>query len=128
VIVLDTHAWIWFASESRKLSRAAASAIKRADRIGVHPISCWEVAMLVERDRLRLSMDTREWIDVALARPRVELLPFTSAASVRAAQFGAAFPGDPADRFIVAATLESRATLVSRDERIASWKGIKVIW
>lgn len=128
MIVLDTHAWIWYASDSGDLSRAARAAIRRADTLGVHPISCWEVMLLAERGRVRFRMPPEDWIREALARPKIEILDFSPSAAVRAAQFGNAFPGDPADRFIVAAALEAKAALVTRDERITAWKGVKVIW
>jgi hypothetical protein len=43
-------------------------------------------------------MEVPLWIDRALSRPKVELLPFTATAAVRAAGLGGAFPGDAADR------------------------------
>ena len=128
LIVLDTHAWIWYATESPKLSRVAAAAIRRADVLGVHPVSCWEVMLLADRGRVRFKLPTRDWILAALARPKVEVLPFTPAAAMRAAQLGEEFPSDPADRFIAAAALEEGAPLVTRDARIAAWQGLKVIW
>lgn len=128
MIVLDTHAWIWFASESAKLSRKAAAAIRRADALGVHPISCWEVMLLAERGRVRFRVEPGEWIMAALSRPKIEVLVFSPAAAVRAAQFGDSFPGDPADRFIAAAALEAGAPLVSKDARVGALKGLKVIW
>ena len=84
--------------------------------------------MLVAGNRLRLSMDVARWIDLALAAPRVVLLPFTAAAAVRAAGFGGSFPGDPADRFIVAAALEHAAPLVTRDSRITAWGQVRTLW
>jgi PIN domain nuclease of toxin-antitoxin system len=128
VIVLDTHAWVWYATESRKLSRAAAASIRRADRLGVHPISCWEVMLLVERARLRLTMTAAAWIEQALMRPKIEVLGVGPREAVRAAQLGSGFPGDPADRFIVASALELNASLVSRDAGIAAWGGVPVVW
>lgn len=52
MILLDTHAWIWWVTESIQLSKQAAQAIAQADCLGVHVISCWEVAMLVEKGRI----------------------------------------------------------------------------
>jgi len=126
-VVADTHIWIWHVVESPRLSRAARAALKRAAVIGVHPVSCWEVAMLVEAGRLRLTLPVDAWVEQALSRPRIELLEFSAPAAVRAARFGAAFPGDPCDRFIVAAALEQGAPLVSADARIRDWGGIRVL-
>lgn len=84
--------------------------------------------MLVNGQRLRLGMEVANWIDLALARPKIELLEFTAAAAVRAAGLGGNFPGDPADRFIVAAALELDAPLVTRDSRISDWGKVSTVW
>jgi PIN domain nuclease of toxin-antitoxin system len=128
LIVLDTHAWIWHVAEDVRLGYRARLRIRRAATLGVHPVSCWEVAMLVDRQRLRLNMDVAQWIDLALSQPRVELLPFTASAAIRAAGLGGSFPGDPADRFIVAAALELDAPLVTRDTRISDWGQVPTVW
>jgi PIN domain nuclease of toxin-antitoxin system len=126
--VLDTHAWIWYATDDRRLSRQARTRIGKADRLGVHPVSSWEIAMLVAHGRLRLRQEVAEWIEAALERPKIELLPFSPRAAVRAAGLGDGFPGDPADRFIVATALEMGAPLISSDQSIEAWGGIQVLW
>ena len=128
MIALDTHAWIWYATEDRRLSKQARARIDGARSLGVHPISCWEVAMLSQYGRLKLRMSVDEWVQAALARPKTELLPFLPSAAVRAAGLGGSFPEDPADRFIVATALEMRMPLVTKDTRIKKWGGIETIW
>jgi PIN domain nuclease of toxin-antitoxin system len=128
LIVLDTHAWLWHATDDTRLSRRARAEIENAQTLGVHPVSCWEVAMLVEHGRLRLRIPVSEWVAAALERPKVELLPFFASAAVRAAGLGKEFPSDPADRFIVATALELGASLVTGDRRIHEWGEIRVVW
>jgi PIN domain nuclease of toxin-antitoxin system len=128
VIVLDTHTWLWYATESEKLSKLAKARINRAEALGVHPISCWEIAMLASEGRLKLSMDVTQWVGHALERPKVELLPFTPAAAIRAAGLGGDFPGDPADRLIVGTALEMGAPVVTKDQRITDWGHVQIIW
>jgi PIN domain nuclease of toxin-antitoxin system len=128
LIVLDTHAWIWYASEDPLLSKRAKARIRRTEALGVHPISCWEVAMLSNSGRLKLSIEVSTWVGHALERPRIELLPFTPAAAIRAAGLVGSFPGDPADRFIVATALEMKVPVITRDERIAKWGHVETIW
>ncbi len=65
MIILDTHAWIWWLNETDKLSHHALNAIEQADEIGVPAICCWELAMLVSKQRIGLSMDVLVWIDLA---------------------------------------------------------------
>jgi PIN domain nuclease of toxin-antitoxin system len=59
------------------------------------------VAWLFYHQRLQLNAEVVAWMDEALKRPKIELLPFTPAAAIRAAGLGGSFPSDPADRFIV---------------------------
>ena len=128
MIVLDTHAWIWYASDDPLLSKRAKSRIYRAKALGVHPISCWEVAMLSMARRLRLNVSVSIWVGHALERPKISLLPFTPSAAIRAAGLGGSFPGDPADRFIVATAMEMQAPLMTRDQRITDWGQVETIW
>jgi PIN domain nuclease of toxin-antitoxin system len=129
LIVLDTHAWIWWAGETGHLSPAASQAISEAERIGVCTISCWEVAMLVARRRLELKLDVERWVTAALALPRVVELPLDSRTAARAGTLDRqSFPGDPADRIIYAAAKELGARLISRDTDIAAFDPARVIW
>ena len=128
MIVLDTHAWIWWAVGSRHLPAVARHAIDGADAVGVCAISLWEVAMLVAKQRLELDRAPLEWVKQALALPRVELVQISPAIAVAAAGLSAAFPGDPADRLIVATALQARAAIVTRDSRIRQFAGVTTVW
>ena len=114
-------------TESPRLSLSAATAIIQAERVGVHIISCWEIAMLVEKGRLKFTQDVADWIHLALQHPKVILLPFEPATAIQAARLQD-FHGDPADRFIVASCLAHRYTLVSADRLIQQWGQVEVIW
>jgi PIN domain nuclease of toxin-antitoxin system len=128
MIALDTHAWIWLASNSTKLSRKAKSACSSAEALLVSAISVWEVAMLVAKARLVLDRDVEVWIRQALALPKVRLEPLTPTIAVRATRLATAFPGDPADRIIAATALEHAAPLVTRDERLRAQSTLRTIW
>ena len=62
MIVLDTHVWVWWAEGNPRLSQSQTQAIQanEDEEIGVSIISCWEVAKLVEYDRLKLPCPVRE--------------------------------------------------------------------
>jgi PIN domain nuclease of toxin-antitoxin system len=56
LILIDTHALIWAVDDSKKLSRAAASAIRRARHSGglaISAITIWEISSLLTRGRVR---------------------------------------------------------------------------
>jgi PIN domain nuclease of toxin-antitoxin system len=47
---------------------------------------------------------------------------------VKASRLGRDFPGDPADRVIVATAVLDSAVLVTRDSRIRGYPGIETVW
>jgi len=79
MIVLDTHIWIWWVHGDPKLSQTAIAAIQahESDVIGISAMSCWEIAKLVEYDRLKLPCEISEWFEKALSYPAVQLLDLT---------------------------------------------------
>jgi len=50
MIVLDTHAWVWWVHGDAQLTELQKSTIaaSETDVVGVSAISCWEIAKLVE--------------------------------------------------------------------------------
>ena len=129
MIVLDTHAWVWWTSDPSKLSTRAREVADGHDEIGICSISCWEVAMLVERGRLELDREIDEWVGAALSQSRVRELPLTAAVAVRAAVLEReGFPPDPADRIIYATTRSEAAVMVTKDRAIRSFDGERTLW
>jgi PIN domain nuclease of toxin-antitoxin system len=129
MIALDTHAWFFWINDSLdELSAKALESIQSEDTLGVSIISCWEIAMLVAKDRLRLSIDVQSWIDQALKYPGVKLLNLNPEIAVLSTRLPGKFHGDPADRMIVATCMQNNIPLISKDKKIHSWGNINVIW
>ena len=128
MIILDTHAWIWWITESENLSVQATESVNKADIIGIAAISCWELAMLVAKNRIGLSMDVQIWINLALQHPKIQLLALTPEIAVLSTRLPGNFHGDPADRLIVASSLVHKAQLISKDDKIKQWGYLQVIW
>lgn len=127
MIVLDTHAWLWWVSAPARLGRDAARMLAAATRVGVPAICCLEVAAAVSRGRITLDRDVGDWLDAALSLPRVKLLPLTPRVAVLATTLDD-FHGDPADRLIVAAALAESCPLITRDQRIRRYKTVSSVW
>jgi PIN domain nuclease of toxin-antitoxin system len=106
----------------------ARRAIDEAKDLAVSAISLWEVAMLVAKSRLELDRDVGLWMRQALAAPRIRLAPLSVEIAVRSTALGRDFQGDPADRLIAATALELDAALVTKDDRMRSWKRIVTVW
>ena len=128
MIIVDTHAFLWWKSSPRKLGRRARGILENASEVGISAISCWEIAMLVTNKRLRLDRDVLIWIKQALAQPTTRLLPLLPEIAVQAAQLGRQLPGDSADRLIVATAMHHRCPLVTADKRIKVFDQIETVW
>ncbi len=110
MIVLDTHAWIWWVADPARLSRAAKKAIEKERVRGVCAISVWELARLIERRRLALDREVTDWVRDALALPGVELLPLTPEIA------------------LVAGGAGREARLVTKDERLRAFQTLDTVW
>ena len=128
MILLDTHAWVWWAADRAKLSAAARAAIAAEDERGISGISLWEVATLAANGKLILDRDLKDWIEGALASAQVRVVPIRADIAVRSTRLGHAFHGDPADRLIVATAISEAARLVTKDAKIRSYAGVESVW
>ena len=121
MIVLDTHVLVWVMDDDAKLGPEVRRTIVEASRgneVGVSAITPWEIALLVEKGRLRLAREIAEWLDAALAAPGVRLLPIEPRIALDSVRLPGAFHADPADRLIVATARHWSATLITADGAI----------
>lgn len=119
-VLLDTHVLLWWKADPDRLSPAASATLTTATSILLSPISCWEVAMLVEKKRVSLDRPTPQWVADVLAEERIALAGITPSIAVAAAGL-VDMHGDPADRFIVATAEALNAPLVTKDRLIHSY-------
>jgi len=89
MIVLDTHIWVWWVHGTEYLTQTQIEVIAahEKDVIGVSAISCWEIAKLVEYDRLELPCPLEEWFEQALNYPGVYLFPLTPEIAIESTRF-----------------------------------------
>jgi PIN domain nuclease of toxin-antitoxin system len=128
VIVLDTATWIWRASDPDRLTTSARRAIDEVERVLVSAISVWEVAMLVAKRRIQLDRPVEQWVDIALALPKIQLAPLEPAIAVRSTKLPGQLYPDPADRIIIATALERAVPVITPDERIRSYPHVQSAW
>lgn len=131
MILLDTHAWVWWLSFPSALSRPAARAIKEASREGkviVSTISTWELALLVARKRVALHLPVEEWVRACEALPELTFLPPSNRVMMESVVLPGAFHADPADRMIVATARVHGLKVVTKDEKIQRYTHVASVW
>ncbi|WP_031548205.1 type II toxin-antitoxin system VapC family toxin [Oribacterium sp. FC2011] len=125
MILLDTHAMIWFMFDDSKLSERAMNSIKSSDKVFVSIASLWEIAIKQSIGKLDIDISAHELaekcedVDIAILpiKPghldKVKDLPFLH--------------NDPFDRLIMAQAVTEGMALVTKDEKIAQYD-INKIW
>jgi len=128
MIILDTHIWIWWVHGDPKLSPTAKIAIESHESltIGISVISCWEIAKLVEYNRLTLPCEISQWFENALSYPAVQLLDLTPQIAITSTQL-VNFHRDPADQIITATAKVYDCPLVTIDTKILGYADVATI-
>lgn len=126
MIILDTHALLWWLVSPKRLGKAASTAIENADTVGVPAIVFWEVALLSRLERIALDRPVMDWVEAVLSVPRVASLALTPSIAVRAD--GLDMHADPADRFIVATAIEHGVKIVTKDQALRRLRSVGTVW
>ena len=129
-VVLDTHAAVWYALGSPRLSAPARQAIDEATRTGViylPAISIVEIVELVEKGRLpQEALDRLLRLLSAGASP-VRIAPLDLYVAEALPRVPRAAVPDMPDRIIAATALHLGLPLVTRDSKIQA-AAISTIW
>jgi PIN domain nuclease of toxin-antitoxin system len=123
VILLDTHVAVWLMREEAALGKKArASYLTALDRgeLAISAISFWELALLIQKRRLRSLDDPKEQRALMLRAGVIEI-PLTGEIAMLAVKIENLHP-DSADRFIAATAIAHNATLITADEALLNWK------
>ena len=129
--LLDTHAWLWWVTEDRRLSQRAKAAIRASqsdDDVMLSLMSIWEIAKKVEKRQLVLDRALDEWLDIATSMPGLRLVELTRPILVDSCGLPQPFVGDPADQIIVATARHHAATLLTRDRKIRRYAHVRSAW
>ena len=131
MIVLDTHALIWWAESGSKLSKKARQVTRAEGRRGelvACAISIFEIVTLERRGRLAFKRSVGEWLADVRQLPELHVHPVTDEIAERAGGFGEAFPQDPADRLIAATALVLGVPLITQDTKLRAVPNLSTVW
>lgn len=125
LLLLDTHVWLWYAEGDAQRLRPDSvkrlEAARKTDGLLVSAISVWEIGVLQAKGRVQLSAPLGDWVAKALRLPGIALMPLDAGAAAESTLLPGDPPGDPADRFLIAAARIAGAVLATRDRDIIDY-------
>ena len=131
MITVDTHVIIWDALKPELLSKKAKDAIQIAnqtDGIIFCEISLWEIAMLMQKNRIEIDTSYLEFINLVKASNNYLFKGITPEIADLATKLPEDINQDPADRIICATAIIKNAILVTADKNLRASKAIRTIW
>jgi len=122
-LLLDTCAVIWLFNRSPMSgpSRQAIAEAAIAGRLFVSPFSGWEIATLVRKGKIALTMSPQQWFRNVAENEAVTLAPLDYPLLIDSCALPSEPPNDPADRIMVATARAMALTIVTRDRPILDY-------
>lgn len=121
-LLLDTHAFLWWSTASRKLNVQARRAIAGADDVYVSAASAWEVAIKIALGRLVVEIAFEE----AVTANEFRQLPVVFRHAAVAGRLPA-HHADPFDRMLIAQAQVEGFTVVTHDRLFEAYD-VPVVW
>ena len=126
-VVLDTHIWVWLSLEKESsFSQKAKEALESAGQKWLSAISCWELAKLVEIERIGFSIPTVSWIRRSLNELEINLADLSPEIAAESTMLRS-FHKDPADQIIVATSRILGLPLITSDRAIIEFRDVETI-
>ena len=118
-LLLDTCALLWLANgaEMTPESRTALA----SQQLHVSPISAWEIANLVRKSRLAITLPVARWFRQTAGKISAGTPQLTVEVLSDSCDLPGSPPDDPADRIIIATAREADMTIVTRDKKIIEY-------
>jgi PIN domain nuclease of toxin-antitoxin system len=123
MILIDTHIWVWWINDTSKLKPSVLSYLDNLNPEDIHIsiISCWEVAKLVEKERLVLEKSLQEWFEIAINNSGITVLPLDLEIIMDSCNLPQPFHNDPADQLIVGTSRVKNIELLTVDAKILDY-------
>jgi PIN domain nuclease of toxin-antitoxin system len=126
-VLLDTHAFLWAAAGSERLSERARTLVEDpANELLLSAASAYEIAVKAARGHLVLPEDTGTYLATRVAALAIEALPVTVEHAVEAATLPR-LHADPWDRILVAQARREAIPILTIDSLVAQYD-VETIW
>lgn len=129
MILLDTHALLWWALDPPQLSARATDVVTRMEEQGglASSISIWELGTKIKRGKLEMGISVEELARRIERSGAVDLVPVDTTIWLRSLALPWAHR-DPADRVIVATALLAGVPVLTKDSALHAFEGVECVW
>ncbi|HWP04341.1 MAG TPA: type II toxin-antitoxin system VapC family toxin [Polyangiaceae bacterium] len=129
MIVLDTHALLWWALDPDKLSSEALRVVTEMELRGgfASSISLWEIGIKAKRGKLELPIGIEELARRIERGGVVELVPVDTGTWLRSLTL-VWDHSDPADRVIAATAMMRGVPVLTKDAAMHSFRELACVW
>jgi len=121
-LLLDTHIVLWLDSGDKRLRRSTQALIdeawQRGETIYVSAVSVWEIALLVDMERIELDLPVDAWMERFLRRPGLAAVALEHSPAARSYALHRLEHRDPADRLLIATAIDLDCPMVTYDDRM----------
>lgn len=125
-LLLDTHVWVWAQEGPERLGPRTRRLLVDAEHHNyVCTISTLEIARLAASGAIDLSLTLREWVNRSLGALQARSVAVSHEIATEAYALPEPFHNDPADRLLVGAARCNELVLLTADERILSYAGVR---
>jgi PIN domain nuclease of toxin-antitoxin system len=125
--LLDTHTFIWWASDDQSLSQTARIVIgDRTNEVFFSAVSTWEMAIKIALGKLRLSMPLDILVLSQISQHQFKPLRVSYDHTFQV-QALAQHHRDPFDRLLIAQAMVEGLTILTRDPEFSRY-GVAVAW
>ncbi len=126
-VLLDTHTFLWWITNSEKLSDKATVILEDTDNsLYLSSASVWEMAIKISIGKLELTETLDVFVPAQLAANQIQELPILNRYAIAVSTLPWHHQ-DPFDRMIIAQGLTEEMLIVSKDEFFDAY-GIQRIW
>lgn len=128
MLLLDTHALIWLATDLTQLTDAAKSAIRfNASELHISAISAFEISLLTNCGKLEWGKRPLSKFQQALKHHCVKEISIDSEIAWKSGQLSK-IHRDPFDRIIIATAQKHNMTILTKDRIIPTYPNVKAVW
>lgn len=126
-LLLDAHVFLWWVSDSPRLSPAAREHCRHAgNQLFLSSASIWEIAIKARIGKLTIPAPLDVFLTEQLNINAIESLPVTLQHALRVAELPD-HHRDPFDRMLVAQALTESLPILTSDTAIRAY-GVEVVW